>query len=82
MLYKMCNMHKTPQQPYDRHLAHVQSTDARRRMREILSAVERGDHIEIRRYDTPTAVVVPIEWYDRAKTVTWKREPESGARKS
>jgi antitoxin (DNA-binding transcriptional repressor) of toxin-antitoxin stability system len=37
---------------------------ARREMRDILTAVERGEHIEIKRYDTPTAIVVPPDWYD------------------
>jgi antitoxin (DNA-binding transcriptional repressor) of toxin-antitoxin stability system len=36
-------------------------------MREILSAVERGDQVVIRRYETPTALVVPIEWAERAR---------------
>jgi prevent-host-death family protein len=32
--------------------------DARLKMRDILSAVERGERVMITRYDTPTAVVV------------------------
>jgi antitoxin (DNA-binding transcriptional repressor) of toxin-antitoxin stability system len=43
-----------------------QSHDARLKMRDILSAVERGEHVEIKRYDTPTAIVVSPEWYERA----------------
>ncbi len=38
---------------------------ARREMRDILSTVERGEPVEIKRYDTPTAIVVSPEWYDR-----------------
>jgi len=40
---------------------------ARREMRDILTAVERGEHIEIKRYDTPTAIVVPPEWYEHQR---------------
>lgn len=39
---------------------------ARRKMRDILSAVERGEHVELRRYDTPTAVVVSPRWFHQA----------------
>ena len=39
---------------------------ARREMRDILTAVERGEQIEIKRYETPTAIVVPVEWHDKA----------------
>lgn len=42
--------------------------DARLKMREILSAVERGEQVLITRYETPTAVVVPVEWAERART--------------
>jgi len=44
-----------------------QSGDARLKMREILTAVERGEHIGILRYDTPTAIVVPPEWYEHTR---------------
>jgi len=40
---------------------------ARRHIREILSAVERGEKVMITRYKTPTAVVVPDEWFRRAQ---------------
>jgi antitoxin (DNA-binding transcriptional repressor) of toxin-antitoxin stability system len=43
-----------------------QSHDARLKMREILSAVERGEAVEIRRYHTPTAIVVSPEWFGEA----------------
>lgn len=36
---------------------------ARREMRDILTAVEHGEPVEIKRYDTPTAIVVPVDWY-------------------
>ena len=43
------------------------ANEARLKMREILTAVERGEHIELKRYDTPTGVIVPSEWYEKAK---------------
>jgi prevent-host-death family protein len=61
-------------------MEHVQSSEARRKMRKILTAVERGEHIEIRRYDTPAAVIVPVEWYERARMVTWKHPPGTQGR--
>lgn len=40
----------------------VQSDDARRKLRELLNAVEHdGEHITILRYDTPAAVMVPVD---------------------
>jgi hypothetical protein len=54
MMCKMANMRS------------YQSGDARLKMREILTAVERGEHVELKRYDTPTGVIVPQEWYERA----------------
>jgi antitoxin (DNA-binding transcriptional repressor) of toxin-antitoxin stability system len=50
------------------------ANDARLKMREILSAVERGEHIELKRYDTPTGVIVPLDWYERAKAALRKGE--------
>jgi antitoxin (DNA-binding transcriptional repressor) of toxin-antitoxin stability system len=37
--------------------------DARLKMREILTATEHGEHVGIKRYDTPTAVVVSHDWW-------------------
>jgi prevent-host-death family protein len=46
----------------------VHSDDARRKLRELLNAVEHdGEHVTILRYDTPAAVMVPVEWYKAAK---------------
>lgn len=42
------------------------ANEARVKMRDILTAVERGEHVQIQRYDTPTAVVVPVGWHDEA----------------
>ncbi len=47
-------------------LIQVQSDDARRRLRALLNEVERGGFVEICRYQDPTAVMVPVEWYHRA----------------
>jgi hypothetical protein len=39
---------------------------ARRKMRDILTAVEHDEHVQIQRYDTPTAVIVSPRWFHRA----------------
>jgi prevent-host-death family protein len=44
----------------------VQSDETRRRLRWLLSEVERGGVVEISRYQEPVAVMVPPEWYARA----------------
>jgi prevent-host-death family protein len=44
----------------------VQSDEARRRLRWLLSEVERGGVVEISRYQDPAAVMVPPGWYRRA----------------
>jgi antitoxin (DNA-binding transcriptional repressor) of toxin-antitoxin stability system len=43
-----------------------QARDARLKMRDILTAVEQGEAVEIRRYDTPTAIVVSPAWHQAA----------------
>jgi prevent-host-death family protein len=46
----------------------VHSDEARRNLRELLNAVEHdGEHVTILRYDTPAAVMVPVEWYETVK---------------
>lgn len=46
----------------------VKSDDARRTFRELLNAVRyHGEHVEILRYKTPEAVIVPKDWYERAE---------------
>jgi antitoxin (DNA-binding transcriptional repressor) of toxin-antitoxin stability system len=43
------------------------SDEARRAFREILNEVEhQGEHVEILRYYTPAAMLVPMEWYEKA----------------
>jgi len=45
----------------------MHSDEARRNFRELLNAVEHGGaHVTILRYDTPTAVIVPVEWHRAA----------------
>ena len=45
----------------------VKSDEARRTFRELLSEVEyHGEHVEILRYKTPSAVLVPVEWHTTA----------------
>jgi prevent-host-death family protein len=59
----------------------VQSDEARRNLRTLLNEVEHEDaHITILRYQTPAAVIVPVDWYEEAKALiasnegsTWRR---------
>jgi prevent-host-death family protein len=45
----------------------VQSDEARRNWRGLLNEVEhRGQHIILLRYNSPSAVLVPVGWYQRA----------------
>lgn len=50
----------------------LSSGDARTNFRQVLTDVDKGDHITIERYGTPTAVVVPTEWYERARVALEK----------
>ena len=45
----------------------VKSDEARRTFRNVLNEVEHGGFVEILRYEEPTAVMVPIDWFARAK---------------
>jgi prevent-host-death family protein len=46
----------------------VQSDEARRNLRTLLDDVaHRDEHVTILRYDTPVAVMVPVEWYEAAR---------------
>ena len=42
------------------------ANEARLKMRDILTALDRGEHVQLQRYDTPTGIVVPPQWYRRA----------------
>lgn len=53
----------------------VKSDKARRTLGELLDAVKHhGEHVEIIRYTKPDAVLVPVEWYERAKAALGERE--------
>ncbi len=46
----------------------IMSDDARKRWREIVDDVEHNKaHCEIRRYTRRSAMLVPADWYDRAR---------------
>lgn len=46
----------------------VHSDEVRRGLRDLLNAVEHdGEHVTILRYDTPAAVMVPVDWYKQAR---------------
>jgi prevent-host-death family protein len=46
----------------------VTPDDVRRGFRELLNLVEHGDtHLTVLRYGKPAAVIVPVEWYEKAK---------------
>ena len=51
------------------------SNEARLKMREMLTAVEQGEHVQLQRYDTPTGIVVPMRWYRRALECLGEPEP-------
>jgi hypothetical protein len=45
----------------------VLSDEVRRTWRETLNDVEhQGVHVTVMRYSTPTAVIVPVGWYEAA----------------
>ena len=48
----------------------VPSDEVRRRFRELLDSVQHhGDHVTVLRYRKPAAVIVPIDWYEQAKSL-------------
>jgi prevent-host-death family protein len=47
----------------------VGSDEARAHFRSLLNAVEHdGEHVTILRYNTPAAVIVPVRWYEQARS--------------
>jgi PHD/YefM family antitoxin component YafN of YafNO toxin-antitoxin module len=51
----------------------VRSDEARTKLRALLDLVAQDDaHVYILRYDTPAAVLVPVDWYEQ------KRAEEAG----
>jgi len=48
----------------------VASDEVRRRFRELMDSVEHHDaHVTVMRYRKPAAVIVPIEWYEQARSL-------------
>ena len=44
----------------------VRSDEARRRLRDLMDEVEhQGAHIYVLRYDRPSVVIVPVDWYEQ-----------------
>lgn len=54
----------------------VRADEARRRLRDLLNEVGAGGVVEIRRYDTPEAILVSPDWYERADALM-KKHPTS-----
>jgi len=51
----------------------IQSTDLRRRVREVLDRVRlRGESVIVKSYDTPQAVLIPYEEYE--SYLAWRSE--------
>lgn len=58
----------------------VRSDELRRNLRPLLNSVERERaHVIIKRYEEPTAVLVPVEWYERAKVALEGKSREEQA---
>ena len=55
------------------------ANEARLKMRDILTAVERGEHIELKRYDTPSGVIVPQGWYHAVEALLAVMEQDETA---
>ena len=53
----------------------VRSEALRRNLRHLLNSVERdGAHVTIKRYKEPTAVIVPVAWYERASALVSEKD--------
>lgn len=54
----------------------VRSDEARTKLRALLDLVAQDDaHVYILRYDTPAAVLVPVDWYERKREEDANRAP-------
>ena len=53
----------------------VRASDLHVNPRSTLAAVERGEHVQIKRYHENTAVIVPVDWYARACVALGEPEP-------
>ena len=55
----------------------VLSEEVRRNFGAFLAEVQyQGAHVEIMRYKTPAAVIVPRDWYERARRALAAADPE------
>lgn len=45
----------------------VHSDELRRDLRTLLTEVEFGAHVTVTRWNTPAAVMVPVDWYEQAQ---------------
>jgi hypothetical protein len=45
----------------------VRSAEAQDKFRDLLDEAERGGYVYILRYDKPAAVLVNVEWFERAR---------------
>ena len=54
----------------------VRADEARRRLRELLNHVGAGGIVEVRRYETPEAILVSPEWYEQAATLMAQHHTE------
>jgi prevent-host-death family protein len=53
------------------------AAETRKQLAHLLDdAVFNGEHIEITRHGTPVAVLVPVDWYERAKEIAWEPTPD------
>ena len=56
----------------------VKSDEARRKLRDLLNAVEHdGEHITVLRYSRPSVVLVPVDWYTQAQWALEDRKEKS-----
>lgn len=46
----------------------ILSDDARKRFREVVDDIQQNnEHYQVLRYQTPSAMIVPVSWFERAK---------------
>lgn len=44
----------------------VTTGELRDELRKLLTDVDKGEHLEVHRYRSAVAVVVPVDWYEKA----------------
>ncbi len=52
----------------------VHSDELRRSLRTLLTEVEFGAHVTVTRWNWPTAVMVPVDWYEQAQQALKDKE--------